>query len=223
MLQQQDATCDNDDGEDDDDIYSRKPELLATERPIRKLLAYDWSNGFVSPFRPSPKETLYKIFNRLKQTSEGGAAADPKCILDLGCGDGEVLIAALKFFSDTKVIGVELDEKLLLVAHENLQKENLRNRALLFCADFLSTEPLRGISNDSEVVESKLSDLFSSVDYIFLYLLPEALRKLIPMLTKEIQRAGVTVISMQWEALGLEQFLVLPHDPLDGYYLYRKL
>lgn len=203
----------NKETEAEEDIYARKPELLATERPIRKLLAFDWASGFVSPFRPSPKETLQKVFARISSSA-------PKCILDLGCGDGEALIAALKFFASTRVIGIELDEKLLQSAHENLQKENLRDRALLFCGDFLSTDPLRSRTNQDGAIDTRLAELLSSVDCIFVYLLPEALRKLIPLLTKEILRGG-TVISMQWEAVGLEQFLVLPHETTDGYFIYR--
>jgi hypothetical protein len=37
---------------------------------------------------------------------------------------------------------------------------------------------------------------------------------------RELLEKGVRVVSIQWEAVGLEDFLSKPHIPTDGYYFY---
>ncbi len=271
--------------EEKEDVYTRIPELLATERPARKLLSFDWARGYVSPFRPSPQDALSAALARLSNihnphhthtfsssvrissstsssTSSSSSSAlsfppslpsGPRVLLDLGCGDGDVLMAALSHFPSLNcAIGIDLDMQLLTRAHERLSHASLRERALLYCGDFLDTaEGLLPVHNSHTVTSLchmhpyqvqtenitthshtapdvnasagdrvQMHSLLDRADVIFVYLLPEALRKLEPLLVTCLARGDVTVISMQWPLPSVDP---LDHNTKDGFYLYRKM
>ena len=139
---------------DEHDPYADYPDLLLTKPKASKLFGFQWSSGFVSPFRITKNieillellETDIKVTNQTK-------------ICDLGCGDGIVLIEVCKKFN-CKGIGFDLDENLIKEASNKSEEENLNIQ--LIHKDFLTIQE---------------SDL-EGVNIIYMYLLPEALKKI---------------------------------------------
>src|SRR3990167_7212577 len=101
---------------DEHDPYADYPDLLLTKPKASKLFGFQWSSGFVSPFRITKNieillellETDIKVTNQTK-------------ICDLGCGDGIVLIEVCKKFN-CKGIGFDLDENLIKEASNKIEK-----------------------------------------------------------------------------------------------------
>ena len=69
-------------------------------------------------YAPTPYEKLKQIMDYLKLSSDD-------VLVDLGCGKGRVLFVAAEQ-KVKKIIGVELDQKLTVLAHENIR--NLRSQ-----------------------------------------------------------------------------------------------
>jgi hypothetical protein len=61
-------------------------ELLATSPPKRKLFAFDWTQGYVSPFRPTSDEVVEGLKLYLSPSKDD-------VFIDIGCGDGKVVNA----------------------------------------------------------------------------------------------------------------------------------
>jgi cyclopropane fatty-acyl-phospholipid synthase-like methyltransferase len=93
--------------------------MLATSPPKTKMFAYSWSQGFQSPFRPTNQDVLENVFEYLKPR-------DTQSLIDIGCGDGRVLIECAKRFR-TRCYGYELDFELV---KESLQQIADAGRAL---------------------------------------------------------------------------------------------
>ncbi|KAF9904891.1 hypothetical protein EC991_002254 [Linnemannia zychae] len=115
--------------EEEYDRYKDNPELLGeTKSKATRMFSYDWANGFVSPFRPTPHDILRNMLQHVDfstTSTEGGG--DGGVLLDLGCGDGLVLVQALETFPRSKLsraIGVDLDQPLLEAARDRIQQEH---------------------------------------------------------------------------------------------------
>jgi SAM-dependent methyltransferase len=88
---------------------------------------------------------------------------------DLGCGDGQVLVAAAR--RGARVLGVEIDEDLAEAAREALAANDLAG----------------------EVVVADLFDLDLDLDVVFTYLSPATLQRLLPRLRRQRGLRLVTV------------------------------
>lgn len=78
-------------------------------------------------------------------------------LIDLGCGDGQVLVAAAR--RGAQVVGVEVDEELAATAEQALAAEGL----------------------DGKVVVGDLFELDLDADVVFTYLAPATLQRLVPV------------------------------------------
>lgn len=112
-------------------------------------------------------------------------------LVDLGCGDGRVLVRAAEGFG-AKVTGVELDPRLAEVAREVLLAAGL----------------------DGDVVEGNFDDVAIDADVVFAFLSPATLQRLQPRL--EALAAGTRVVTTGYAVPGW-----VPHDVGDRCFLYR--
>ncbi len=103
-------------------------------------------------------------------------------IIDLGCGDGEVLIQAAKL--GARGVGIEIDPIRYLIAK------------------------VRGdINKVPQKIKFKRGNFFnediSSASVIIVYLVPKTLEKLVPKFKKELKK-GTRIVSFVYEIKGLE-------------------
>jgi len=77
----------------------------------------------------TPKSIREALLSRLPSAIE-----NPK-ILDPGCGTGEFLITAKKYFKDPKLYGWDIDKKLVNIAKELIPEANIKNTDALLNQD----------------------------------------------------------------------------------------
>lgn len=106
---------------------------------------------------------------------------DGDTVVDLGSGDGRIVIAAARAHAGIRGWGVDLDEKLVRVSNAAAQAQGLAERVRF----------VRGDVFDADL---------SQADVIFIWLWPEIMRMLRPKILAEA-RPGTRVITGIW-ALG---------------------
>lgn len=120
------------------------------------------------------------------------AAIEPgERFVDLGCGDGQVLVAAAE--RGATVAGIEADPALVTEAREHLAEAGV----------------------DGTVTDGDLFDphLELDADVFFTYLAPATLQRLLPALTR---RAGARLVTVDFAVPGL-----VPNRRTDAARLYR--
>jgi SAM-dependent methyltransferase len=123
-------------------------------------LAYD-------PYVPTP----HSIVEQMLALAEVGP---DDLVVDLGSGDGRVVIAAAKQFG-ARALGVDIDRTLVAEAQEKAAKAGVAGRARFIARDFF----------DADLREATV---------LTLYLLPETNRKLLPKILAEM-RPGARVVA----------------------------
>lgn len=106
---------------------------------------------------------------------------DGDTVVDLGSGDGRIVIAAARAHAGIRGWGVDLDEKLVLESNAAAQAQGLAERVRFVRGDVFDVD-------------------LSQVDVIFIWLWPEIMRMLRPKILAEA-RPGTRVITGIW-ALG---------------------
>lgn len=147
-----------------------------------------------SPYVPTNKKELKAIFEQVS-LKKGDK------LFDLGCGDGRSLRFAVKEY---KVDGTGYDVNTLLIWY---------SRFLAF---------IKGIKGISFKVENILNVDLSSVDFVYIFLMPKLIQKLLPNFNNHLKR-GAIVISHGFKVIGWEKKLIktLKRDPFPTYY-YKK-
>ena len=156
------------------------------------LLAVNISILSRVPFVPSKRIQIEEIFSFV-QPQKG------KIFYDLGSGDGRVVISASKKYG-LKAIGIEFNPLLILFS-------NIRAR--------LSQAP------SARFIRADLLKYdFSNADYIYLFLFPSLLDRLVPQLKKG--KKGTYIISHGFKIDDLESKLESTHQakPFSTYF-YR--
>lgn len=179
-------------------------------------------DGFISPYRPAPSDLLGSI---LSYIASSPTHSNPRAIIDLGCGDGRILIAALRSLpSIERAVGIDLDRALLERAREAAETEGFSDRFELMLGDIVGDEGVRMLGGDAEAEaeerEPTVRELMAASDVVFVYLLPEALKKLAERFVERLENGGM-VVSVQWEVIGLERYLHAG-GLKDGYHIYLK-
>ncbi len=123
------------------------------------------------PFVPVRKEVLNKIVSALELKEDS-------TLYDLGCGDGRVLLEALKSNPNISCIGVEISPFPFMLAKIKKLLNSSKNIYILY-GNFYKTN-------------------ISEASHIFLYLFPEAMDKLLPKFEKEL-KVGSRVVSCDFE------------------------
>ncbi len=134
----------------------------------------------IAPYVPTPFSVARRMLS-LIDLKPG------ELLFDLGCGDGRiVLIAALEF--GARAIGVELQERLWLLATSRIERLGIENRV--------------------KVLKKNLLDVdLSSADAVTLYLTPIGNQRVEPKLEREL-RPEARVVSHDYEMLGWKPTII---------------
>ncbi|KAF9439111.1 hypothetical protein BGZ76_011349 [Entomortierella beljakovae] len=120
--QNADSQVESDIDDNEYDRYKDNPDLLGVSMSkTTRLFSFDWANGYISPFRPTPQDILQELFREIEFNGSGNDS-----ILDFGCGDGLVLLQALRTFPQsqlTRSVGVDLDRALLEASRDKILLE----------------------------------------------------------------------------------------------------
>ncbi|MGH7245420.1 MAG: 50S ribosomal protein L11 methyltransferase [Candidatus Levyibacteriota bacterium] len=126
-------------------------------------------------------------------------------IYDLGCGTGTALIVAAKEYGATGV-GIEIDPIRFLCAKFNVKESHTSKKITLIKDNF----------NTISLIPATV---------LFIYLVPNALKRLAPKFLKEI-RPGTRFISYKY-AMPIELFKqklqLIKHDTKDEIFIYKML
>lgn len=130
-------------------------------------LAQEQKGEKLAPYYPSPESIVERMLTL------GEVKAGEK-MFDLGSGDGRIVIMAAQKFKANST-GVELDEDLVFRSSESIRTKGLEKTARIVHGDVLKQD-------------------YSSADLITIYLLPGAVEKLTPILSKQL-RKGARVVA----------------------------
>jgi len=125
------------------------------------------------PYVPTPEpvvEAMLKLAN----------VTDKDVVYDLGCGDGRIVITAVKKFKAKSGMGIELFPERVKLSKENAKKE--------------------GVEGKVEIREGSVLDMkdVSDASVVTLYLLPDINLKLMPMLKKTL-KPGSRIVSHDFD------------------------
>ena len=140
------------------------PKTLVNTRPLT-------GTPFIAPFVPCPDEVISQALSFALSDFIG----EKEVLMDLGCGDGRILVEAVKRYHQrlSGVIGVELDPYLAQHARQNLSdsllKVNLKGSGL-----FWQVHEQDMFALDRQIMQQST--------IMILYLLPAGLDKLQPVL-----------------------------------------
>jgi len=132
----------------------------------RKERSIDWRLPLEAPFAPTPEEAI-SVALKLAGLREG------ELLYDLGCGDGRVLIKAVKEFGATAV-GFEVQRKLVEEAKKRIRKAGVKGRAKAFKKDFFKED-------------------LSAADVIYAYSYPPTMEALAEKLCRELKHGSRVV------------------------------
>jgi hypothetical protein len=146
-------------------------------RPLLVLIACSlaaapaYAQERFSLFVPTPQWDVERMVN----------AADLRegdFVMDLGSGDGRIVLEAVRKFPGVRGRGIEINEKLVHESREKAKAEGISNRV-----DFLHQNAF-----DADLREATV---------IFLWLFPELMRLLRPKILREA-RPGTRIITRTW-------------------------
>lgn len=115
----------------------------------------------LSPFEAT-KRYMSKIMVSAAELSAG------ETVYDIGCGDGRLLINAVKLVPDIKAIGIELDKKRILQARKRIKKNGLEDSIQLIHGNAIAMN-------------------YSDADVVFTFLTSYGMMVLKPFLKKQLK------------------------------------
>lgn len=124
------------------------------------------------PFVPTPHEVVREML-RVAQVGKDDV------VYDLGCGDGRIVIAAVKDFKAKRGVGVDIDPERIRESNENARKAGVADRVKFLQQDLFETD-------------------IREATVVTLYLLPSINLKLRPKLFSEL-RPGSRVVSHDFD------------------------
>lgn len=131
------------------------------------------------PYVPTDEKVVSAML-KLAAVKEG------ETVYDLGCGDGRIVITAVKDFKAKKGLGVDFNPERLKDCQEAMKKAKLtaeQEKVLTF--------------KQGDVLKMTPED-FKDVDVVTLYLLPEVNLRLKPVLQKGL-KAGARIVSHDFD------------------------
>lgn len=169
----------------------RRPRLFMTSAPLRILwfivaacsiasTSCAQQLGFVPPpptpnvrYEPTPMDVV-QVMLRLAKLSPGDT------VFDLGCGDGRIVIAAVRQFK-ARGVCVDIDPQRIAESRENARRAGVTDRILFLNQDLFATDT-------------------SDATAVMLFLSPDFNRALRPKLLREL-KPGARIIS-HWHDMG---------------------
>ena len=149
----------------------------------------------LAPYVPSPQEIIDRMLE-VAQIHQGDT------VLDVGSGDGRILITAVQKFK-ARAIGIEIDPKIASQATDTIVRLGLQNKARVVRADVFDAD-------------------LSPADVVTLYLTTSFNEKLRPKFEKSL-RPGTRVVSHDygirgWNPVEIEEVFV--HGRRHRIFLY---
>lgn len=132
------------------------------------LLGWGEGDDSVAPYVPTPLNVVHKMLELVE-------AGPGDTVIDLGCGDGRILMMAVEEFNVDRAIGYELNRHLVETAQNNIQNKELEDRIEVLNANFMDAD-------------------FSPASIVTLYLTTTGNAKLKPKFIDEL-RDGTRIIS----------------------------
>lgn len=155
---------------------------LATTAAVPGVAAQDKEGdrpAIVVPYVPTAKDVVTAML-KTAEVKEGDT------VYDLGCGDGRIVISAVKDFKAKRGLGVDFNP------------ERLKDCVKSMEAAKLSPEQTKAITfKQGDVLKLKPED-FKDVDVVTLYLLPSVNRELKPTLKAGLKK-GARVVSHDFD------------------------
>jgi SAM-dependent methyltransferase len=124
------------------------------------------------PYVPTPQPVVEAMLKLA-----GVKAGD--VVYDLGCGDGRIVITAVKQFQAKRGVGIDLDPQRVKESVENAKQAGVSDKVELRQGDVLKLESV------------------ADADVVTLYLYPSVNKKLEPMLRKTL-KPGARVVSHEF-------------------------
>uniref|UniRef100_A0A0G4GB38 Methyltransferase domain-containing protein n=1 Tax=Chromera velia CCMP2878 TaxID=1169474 RepID=A0A0G4GB38_9ALVE len=216
--------------EDSDGIDASNPYHQAFPgqfvKPTSHLFGYEWSEGLLSPFREAAAESLdaaLVVVRQLlveadKDTAREKGKESTVIVTDLGSGNGALLLRARDVLGSACLCtGVEMDSALVKESRERAVSSGVAESVRIVQGDLLDeTVWSPGIAWQGEACVEEGGCFFSVV---FVYLVTEGLRKVLPLLEKLLEK-GAQVISMGWEVPSFSHKLSFSGK---GFYVYGSL
>jgi cyclopropane fatty-acyl-phospholipid synthase-like methyltransferase len=150
---------------------------LASSVPLRADDKKD--PEIVVPYVPT-HEKVVEAMLKLAAVKEG------ETVYDLGCGDGRIVITAVKDFKAKKGLGIDFNPERLKDCAERVKTEKLTEE-----------QANRLVFKQGDVLKMTPED-FKNVDVVTLYLLPEVNKRLMPTLQKGL-KPGARVVSHDFD------------------------
>jgi SAM-dependent methyltransferase len=120
------------------------------------------------PYVPTPQNVVDEML-RLANVTKGDV------VYDLGCGDGRLVVTAVKTFGAKRGVGVDIDPARIAESNQNAKAAGVTDSVKFVVQDLFQTD-------------------FSEATVVTLYLLPEVNLKLRPKLLSEL-KPGTRVVS----------------------------
>ncbi len=176
--------------------------------PAAGSVGHDWAGGSVAPWRTRDGSETYATPPALARAALAAAglrplvvnasAARAAVVIDLGCGDAQILREAAAHFG-ARGIGFDIDELVLAEARARVQADGLEDLISLSVVDIMKA-PLA-----SKVVAARQQfDVGSHcVVVVTCFLLPAALKRLGPRLGDLVVNHGAILVTFTWDMEGI--------------------
>lgn len=165
------------------------------------LVGHDWMSGSVAPWRTRDGKTSYATpaLNARAALAEAGLTPTifsneiggllRSVVIDLGCGDGQILREAASQFG-AHGIGLDIDVDALAEARSKIAEDGVDSLVSLKIINFMTV--------DLTALVLEAGDPHTTTVIITAFLLPAALELLRPKLEEVVASLGCTVITFQW-------------------------
>jgi len=131
----------------------------------------------LSPYVPSESKRIDRFLKILSSSRHAGKDGQKNLLLDIGCGDGRVCIAAAKV-TGCKSVGIDVSPPCIAMARAIAEEEGLDEDQCVFYELDATIDPSVLLSDSSPI-----SQVLKSVTIVFLYTYPTLLTRLVPLLS----------------------------------------
>ena len=97
------------------------------------LLGWGDREESLAPYVPTPQSLVNSML-------EMAGAGPGDVVYDLGCGDGRILITAVRDFNVERAVGFEINPHLVQVARDNIEKSGYSDRIKIIDSDFMGED-----------------------------------------------------------------------------------
>lgn len=151
-----------------------------------------YSSLMGSPYVPTKQREVEFVLSELRPKKDS-------VLFELGCGDGRLTRTAVKRYG---VKGVGIDINPLLIRYAFLLSKIQKITPTFYVKNIFDGD-------------------YKNADYVYLFLMPEILKKFLPVLKNRLKKNAV-VVSHGFRLIGWERYLfkTIPHTPFPTYF-YR--